>query len=57
MNSEPDSKNAEGIERAALENMIALREARDASRPGSKEYKELDDAFKKTEANYYKVRR
>jgi hypothetical protein len=46
----------DGNERqAAIENMKALREARDLSKPGSKEYKELDEEYRKAEAVVYNL--
>ena len=43
-------------ERAAWENMKALREVRDTLRPGSKEYEQADRDFKQAEAEYYRVK-
>jgi hypothetical protein len=40
---------------AAVANMIALREARDASKPGSKEHKLLDEEYRKAEAVVYNL--
>jgi hypothetical protein len=42
--------------RAALETMKAYREARDASKPGTSRYAELDKKYKEAEAAYYKIR-
>lgn len=43
-------------ERAAWETMKALREARDASKPGSKEYEAIDRDLRKAELEYQKAR-
>lgn len=43
-------------ERAAWENMKALREVRDTHRKGSKEYEAADAKFKKAELEYHKAR-
>jgi hypothetical protein len=38
--------------RAAIETMIAWRQARDASKPGSKEYREFDQKYREAEATF-----
>jgi hypothetical protein len=40
-------------ETAALETMIALRQARDTHELGSKEYEAADREYKKAEVEYY----
>jgi hypothetical protein len=44
-------------ERCAWETMIAYREARDASKPRSPQYAELDKKFKEAEAEYYRQKK
>jgi hypothetical protein len=41
---------------AAQATMNAWRDVRETLRPGSKEYKEADERFKKAEAEYYRTR-
>jgi hypothetical protein len=43
-------------EQAALETMVAFREARDTHSRGSKEWEELHRDFKKAEFEYYRAR-
>ena len=40
---------------AAIETMIAWREARDASKPGSKEYEEFDRKYREAEAAFHNL--
>jgi hypothetical protein len=44
-----------GDRQAAIETMIAWREARDASKPGSKEYQELDQKYREAERAFYNL--
>jgi hypothetical protein len=44
--------NTTNERQAAIETMIALREARDANKPGSKEYQLLDEEYRKAEAAF-----
>jgi len=44
------------ITRAAWETMKGLQEVRDVCPPGSKEWEDYDRKFRKSEAEYHKVR-
>lgn len=46
-----------GERQAAIETMIALRQARDMSKPGSKEYILLDEQYREAEAAIHKLGR